>query len=122
MTIPEQIGTRIRRVRINKDHTQEDLAKALHLTVGAYAKIERGETDPSITRLFELAKILKVDITAFLHDEAGVPVSGNVNSHVSQNAFDALRARVTFLEKKMGIEPTEREPQKKSVARKVKQR
>ncbi len=44
------------------------MAAELEITAGAYAKIERGETDPSITRLLQIADILKVDIISFLKD------------------------------------------------------
>lgn len=62
------IGTRIRKLRESKDLTQENMAVELDITAGAYAKIERGETDPSITRLIQIADILKVDVTFFLKD------------------------------------------------------
>ncbi len=44
------------------------MAAELGITAGAYAKIERGETDASITRLINIAEILEVDITSFLKD------------------------------------------------------
>ncbi len=40
----------------------------LGITAGAYAKIERGETDPSATRLLQIADILGVDVNVFFHD------------------------------------------------------
>lgn len=40
---------------------QLEVADQLKITAGAYAKIERCETDPSITRMFEIASILKTD-------------------------------------------------------------
>lgn len=62
------IGNRIRKLRESKDLTQENMAAELDITAGAYAKIERGETDPSITRLIQIADILKVDVTYFVKD------------------------------------------------------
>ncbi len=44
------------------------MAIDLGITAGAYAKIERGETDPSATRLLKIAEILEVDITVFFKD------------------------------------------------------
>lgn len=64
------IGTRIRKLRESKDLTQENIAVELDITAGAYAKIERGETDPSITRLKQIADILKVDVTFFFQDHS----------------------------------------------------
>ncbi len=44
------------------------MAAELNVTPSAYSKIERGITDPSISRLEQIAKILSVDITYFFHD------------------------------------------------------
>ena len=72
------IGTRIRKLRESKDLTQDNMAIDLGITAGAYAKIERGETDPSATRLLKIAEILEVDITVFFKD------STHTNSIVQQ--------------------------------------
>ncbi len=66
--VKKQIGYRIRKIRESKDFSQENVAADLNITAGAYAKIERGETDPSATRLIEIARILGVDVTAFFQD------------------------------------------------------
>lgn len=62
------IGERIRRLRQSRDYTQDNMAAELDITPGAYAKIERGETDPSATRLLRIAEILGVDVTSFFKD------------------------------------------------------
>lgn len=64
------IGERIRRLRQSRDYTQDNMAAELDITPGAYAKIERGETDPSATRLLRIAEILGVDVTSFFKDSA----------------------------------------------------
>lgn len=69
MSTPKEIGERIRAARVKNKLTQEDVAIKLKVTPSAYTKIERGETDPSATRLFELANIFKVDIVTLLKDE-----------------------------------------------------
>lgn len=55
----------MRQLRKQKDYTQDNMAAELDITPGAYAKIERGETDPSVTRLQKIAEILGVEITYF---------------------------------------------------------
>lgn len=42
----------------------------LGITAGAYAKIERGETDPSTKRLMQIAEILDVDVSYFFQKPA----------------------------------------------------
>ncbi len=49
------------------------MAAELEITAGAYAKIERGETDPSATRLLRIAEILEVDVASFFTGGNPVP-------------------------------------------------
>ncbi|MFX6803654.1 helix-turn-helix transcriptional regulator, partial [Acinetobacter baumannii] len=49
----ESIGYRIRKLREQKDYTQDNMGAELGITPGAYAKIERDETDPSASRLIQ---------------------------------------------------------------------
>ena len=112
-TIAKEVGYRIRKIREAKDFNQQDIADKLAITAGAYAKIERGETDPSITRLEQLANILKVDIQSFLSDkpmakESVVTRAEFNNLHLS---IDSLSALV----QKLSAEVT---AQKKSVKKK----
>ena len=64
------IGERIRNLRYSKGYTQDNMAAELDITAGAYAKIERGETDPSATRLLKIAEILEVDVIIFFQDRS----------------------------------------------------
>ena len=75
------VGYRIRKIREAKDLNQQNMADKLEITAGAYAKIERGEMDPSITRLFQIAGILKVDIISLIQD-APAKVTGDVQSQI----------------------------------------
>lgn len=73
-----EIGARIRRIRAGKDYKQEDMATELDITPGAYAKIERGETAPSASRLLQIAKILKVDVMAFFKEPEEFPAGKKI--------------------------------------------
>ncbi len=64
----EIIGKRIRKIRENRDYTQGNVAMELELSTGAYAKIERGETDASISKLIRIADILEVNVVDFFVD------------------------------------------------------
>ncbi len=62
------IGTKIRKIRELKNLKQEHVAEKLGISVTAYGKIERDETDISIERLDQIAKVLEIapqDILAF---------------------------------------------------------
>ncbi len=53
---------RLRLIRVSKGMSQENVAKALDITVGAYSKIERGVTKLSLNRLGDLARIFDIDL------------------------------------------------------------
>jgi transcriptional regulator with XRE-family HTH domain len=52
---------KLKQLRELKNFTQEHMAQQLGLTTRAYSKIESGETQLTINRLNEIAKILEVD-------------------------------------------------------------
>ena len=52
---------KLKQLRELKNFTQEYMAQQLGLTTRAYSKIESGETQLTINRLNEIAKILEVD-------------------------------------------------------------
>ena len=52
----EEVAERIRLTRLAKNFSQQNVADEIGLTVAAYSNIERGITDISITRLFQLLK------------------------------------------------------------------
>ena len=64
----KQIGERIRRIRAAKGLSQANVAHDLGITGGAYAKIERGETDANISRLIRIAEVLEVNICEFFDE------------------------------------------------------
>lgn len=96
----KEVGYRIRKIRESKDLNQQNMADKLEITAGAYAKIERGETDPSITRLFQIAGILKVDITSLIQDApAKVPVDVQTQISTLTKDVDMLKKEITSLKK-----------------------
>lgn len=56
----------IRELREQRNWTQEYMADKLGLTRNGYAKIERGESTPSLERLDEIAKVLDVRVIELL--------------------------------------------------------
>lgn len=56
----------IRELREQHNWTQEDIAEKLGLTRNGYAKIERGESTPSLERLDEIAQLFGVSVVALL--------------------------------------------------------
>jgi transcriptional regulator with XRE-family HTH domain len=55
-------GERLKLIRISKGMSQDNVAKALGITIGAYSKIERGGTRLNLDRLNQLAGIFNIDL------------------------------------------------------------
>jgi transcriptional regulator with XRE-family HTH domain len=51
------------RLRQERGQTQEDLAHAAHLTVTAFARIERGQANPTWTTVRRIADALNVTLS-----------------------------------------------------------
>lgn len=98
------IGNRIRGKRSALGLTQQDIAVRLNITPGAYAKIERGETDPSISRIFEIAEILGTDpLQLITESSAAIPASdATVLSIVSElrTEMHELKSELAGMKKK----------------------
>lgn len=58
-----ELGRNICNVRRSLGMTQEDVAFELDISITAYAKIERGETNVSFLRLTQIADLFKIPIS-----------------------------------------------------------
>lgn len=56
----QSIGEKIRIQRQIKNYTQEYMSWALEISQAAYSKIERDETELSISRIYAIAEILEI--------------------------------------------------------------
>jgi len=45
------------------------MADELNISLSAYSKIERAATDPSVSRVTAIAKILEVEVTYFFQEQ-----------------------------------------------------
>ncbi len=98
------IGERIRELRRIKGYTQDNMATDLEITAGAYAKIERGETDPSATRLVKIAEILEVDVTSFFKETPTTTKAedpANPYGYASKQELDNLAQMIKQLTKEI---------------------
>lgn len=69
--------TRIKELRVDRDLSQSEVAKAIHTTQQHYSKIERGKADLSAEKLIYLANFynVSVDYILGLSDEVLPPSS-----------------------------------------------
>ena len=60
------IGDKIKKLRELKNYTQNYMAQELELSLSGYGKIERNETDSTISRLEKIASVLGIDVNTIL--------------------------------------------------------
>ena len=56
----QDVGEKIRIQRVIKKYSQEYMAFMLDISQPAYSKIERDETELTISRIYEIAEILEI--------------------------------------------------------------
>lgn len=80
------IGERIRKSRIEKKLTQENLAEKLNVSVAFISRIERGSTHLNLTRLSEICALLDVDEGTILNG-----TSIDSKNYLSGEFYDLLK-------------------------------
>jgi transcriptional regulator with XRE-family HTH domain len=80
--VKEKVAERIRMTRLSKGLSQQNMADDIGITVAAYSNIERGVTDISVTRMYQIAAVLKVNPFSFLSD-SGV----NILNDSAENTY-----------------------------------
>ena len=81
-----ELYEKIKFMRLFRDWTQEEMANKLNVSVNAYAKIERGETDFNISRLQQIVGVLGIDLTDLfqLDDKNVIHFAGMYYTHNEQ--------------------------------------
>jgi transcriptional regulator with XRE-family HTH domain len=64
------IGANIKKFRELKSLTREQMASDLKMSLSNYSKIERGEIDLTISRVYEIAQIFETDVAQLLNFDA----------------------------------------------------
>ena len=78
----KKIGQLIKKKRVEKDMTQQDLAEKLHVTDRAISKWERGIGAPDISLLQDLSKILGISIQEVLQGEEQIKKELKTNDKI----------------------------------------
>jgi transcriptional regulator with XRE-family HTH domain len=85
----KDIGQRIRKIRENKEYTQEYVANKLDISQNTYSKIESGNIKLTIDRIGELSKILDIPIEDLLSDES--KIFNLNNNHIEKFYIENLQ-------------------------------
>ncbi|MCK5524870.1 MAG: helix-turn-helix transcriptional regulator [Thiomargarita sp.] len=82
----EKLPKKLKFIRSAKNWTQEEVAEKLGISIHAYAKIERGETDVNLSRLQQIAEVMEIELSQlFGLDEKNVFNSTGDNNTQCQN-------------------------------------
>jgi transcriptional regulator with XRE-family HTH domain len=107
------IGSKIRVLREQKGYSQESLAQELGLTQPSYARLEKQDERISITRLMQIAKVLKTSV-AELIDESSKNVIHQTNNkkaeaynvetiiNADKEHIATLKEEISFLREMLG--------------------
>ena len=60
------IGERVRKLRLKQGLSQEDLANEADIPLSQIGRIERGETNPTVSTLYVLAQALEVELKSLV--------------------------------------------------------
>ena len=66
MGLKQTVAGNVRRLRLERSYTQEELSELAGINRNYTGMIERGERSPTVDILEKLAKALKIDPVAFL--------------------------------------------------------
>jgi transcriptional regulator with XRE-family HTH domain len=78
------INDNIKKFRELKSLTRDEIAEKLEMSLSGYAKLERGEVELTVSKLYRISEILEVDISQILNFDASqvFNVSNNQSAYV----------------------------------------
>jgi transcriptional regulator with XRE-family HTH domain len=84
------IGNKIRFLREQKGFSQESLAHELCLTQPSYARLEKQDERISITRLIQIATILKTTVADLIEESSKNVINQNNNERAEAYNVDTI--------------------------------
>lgn len=96
----------IRKLRIEKDFTQDYMAIKLDMSISAYSKLERGQTDPTLSRIEKISEVLGFQLSDY---EAWKSLENQIQQFEDLDDTSAYRfvSQKEFLEMRMKLETLE---------------
>ncbi len=90
----ETLHERIRLLRLQRGYSQENMAYELGLSTTAYGDIERGKTDLTLSRLNQVANVLRVAATDLLTGDGMTHESPAQEATAENHEAETLRLRL----------------------------
>lgn len=92
------IGERLRRLRLQRNLTQEEMADRCELTKGFISQVERDLASPSIATLTDMLECLGSDLKTFFSEaEADRKIVFDPTDMFTKNDDETLRGQITWL-------------------------
>lgn len=107
------VGKKIKQLRELRNFTQGYMAEQLNLSINGYGKIERDETDISLSRINQIAKVLETELSTILNFDSNQVFNQYNNKSATANGvvqnqqiiaeqsledfFKSLKDEITFL-------------------------
>ncbi len=110
-----KVQEKIRAMRESKNWSQQEMATKLNMSVNGYSKIERGETNPQISKLEQIANALSMDLLELMSHDRGVYLISdnnhgyNVIGSSSEIAFEIQKLKSDIEHKNEIIDLQKRE-------------
>lgn len=107
--LSKTIGQKLQMLRLQKGLTQEQLGEKLNLSTSAYCKIEYGETELTLPRLYKIAEVLSVsplELFKILNGSLSATTECETDElykfiKINSRMIDMLFTRIEALEKKV---------------------
>jgi transcriptional regulator with XRE-family HTH domain len=117
MQIMNTIGTRIRSLRESKGISQDFIASQLGITQPSYARLEKEDERISITRLMQIANILKSTASELIGEKTQKVINQQNSEHASayvdsiinadKEHIQTLKDEIVFLRGLLNSKPLE---------------
>lgn len=110
--VKEEIGNRIRKIRKEKEYSQDYIAMKLGISQATYQRIESGQAEKvDIDTIVKIAEVLEVDpVELIFKNEKQVFLnceqSGNIqqiHNNVSEDLLSVLRTQMEALNQQMAM-------------------
>lgn len=91
------MGNRLRRLRLQRNLTQEELADRCELSKGFISQVERDLTSPSIATLTDMLESLGTNLKSFFSEETGQSTVFTRNDMFEKEDADTLKGSILWL-------------------------
>jgi len=99
-------GKFIKKIRLEKGLSQEDIAEKMDLSVSSYSKLETGKVDPTLSKIEKLASILEFDLGEYAaslkveqHSGTEDPDASDLYRFVNRKEYKDLISKLEGLER-----------------------